>query len=251
MEDKERVILTIFGIVAIIAIVGVIGIFNKPTYIIIPSQNFEEEKTPETQSSSITGMATATYSLSREQCLRYKSIYSRYGWFDDWQWFKDNCDSKYDLSEPKSCKERYLDEYKCDELDYLQRKWQRSNCETGWRYFQYCKYGCSDGKCKTSLSTCTAKYLYDYRCYGGNSQRVYQKTDCTTYYREYEVCKKGCNQKTGRCNKDFEQKCDGGYLDEYRCSGNYLQRIYQYSNCVKVYRNYRFCNNGCSNNKCN
>lgn len=249
MEEKEKIALTIFGVVAIIAVVGLIGIFNKPTYILLQPSDFEIKQTPKTESNPISGMAVSNVA-SEEACIRYKRVYKNYGWFDDWQWFKDNCASVYDLSEPERCTTGYLDEYNC-EGDYLKRKWQNSRCDSILRYFQYCKYGCSDGKCKTKLSQCTEKYLYDYRCHGSNSQRLYQNTDCTTYYREYEICNKGCNSGTGRCNAEIRQTCNKGYLDEYVCSGNYLRRTYQYSNCVKVSRDYQFCNNGCSNNACN
>lgn len=249
MEEKERIILTIFGIVAIIAVVGVIGIFNKPTYILIPLQDFEAEQSSKTQPTKISGMAVSNIA-TKEACLRYKKIYSNYGWFDDWQWFKDNCEAKYDLSEPTECEIGYTDEYRC-EGNYLQRKWQNSECKSSWRHMHYCEYGCSNGACNPESTQCTEKYLYDYICSGGNSKRLYQKTDCSTYYKEYEVCKNGCDQKTGRCNKETKQQCDKGYLEEYRCSGNYLQKLYQYSNCLKTWYSYARCSNGCSNNKCN
>ena len=136
MEDKEKIALTIFGVVAIIAVVGLIGIFNKPTYILLQPSDSELKQPSETSSNKISGMAV--YDLTREQCLSYKRIYSRNAWFDDWDFFKDNCEAKYDLSEPERCEEKYLEEYQCAELNYLKRKWQNSQCESIWRYFQYC-----------------------------------------------------------------------------------------------------------------
>ena len=147
MEEKEKIIFTIFGIVAIIAVVGVIGIFNKPTYILIQPQNLEAKQAAESGQTAISGMTV--YALSREACLRYKSIYGNYAWFDDWEWFNEQCKAKYDLSEPTECEAKYLDEYQCAG-DMLERKIQTKRCDTGWRSFQYCENGCSNSnkKCK-------------------------------------------------------------------------------------------------------
>ena len=248
MEEKEKIIFTIFGIVAIIAVVGLIGIFNKPTYILIQPQDLEARQTPESGQAAISGMTV--YSPSREACLRYKSIYGNYAWFDDWEWFNEQCKAKYDLSEPNECEAKYLDEYQCNG-NFIQRKIQTKRCDTGWREFQYCENGCFGGKCKEASEACAEKYLYNYQCYNGNSQRLHQDTNCRTEYIDYEICKSGCNENTGTCNKETKQLCAPGFIDDYKCSGQYLQRAYQYSNCLKTYFNAQFCTNGCSDNKCN
>jgi len=248
MEDKEKILFTIFGIVAVIAIVGVIGIFNKPTYILVPLQDSGAEQ-PSSYDNQISGMATSNIA-TKEACLRYKKIYSGYAWFDDWQWFKVNCEAKYDLSEPATCKTGYTGEYRCDN-DFLLKKWQNSRCEIVWRDPENCEYGCSDGKCKPERSICTEKFLDSYQCRGGDSYRLYQNTDCSTYYKKYSQCSSnGCDQKTGECKLNINVY-DAGFLDEYKCSGNYLQQKYQYSNGVATFISVQYCNNGCSSNKCN
>lgn len=249
MEDKGKIILTIFGIVAIVAVVGLIGIYNKPTYILISPSNLEEGKSFETKPSVIAGMAVSNIA-SKEACLRLKKIYEGYSWFDDWQWFKENCEAKYDLTEgPTHCETGFTDEYRCED-NYLQRKWQNSVCQISWGYMHYCEYGCSNGACNPKPAQCTENWLYDYKCHNNISQRLYQYADCETDYVDLYVCKKGCAQKTGKCIEDTKS-CDQGLLDVYRCSGNYLQQAYQHINCLKTYDSIKFCNNGCSDNKCN
>jgi len=44
--------------------------------------------------------------------------------------------------------------------------------------------------------------------------------------------------------------CQKKYLDEYRCSGSWSQRKYQYSDCSSLWVNYESCSSGCSNGFC-
>ncbi len=44
--------------------------------------------------------------------------------------------------------------------------------------------------------------------------------------------------------------CTAKYLDEYRCSGSWSQRKYQYSDCSSLWVNYESCSSGCSNGFC-
>ncbi|RLJ10126.1 MAG: hypothetical protein DRP15_01080, partial [Candidatus Aenigmatarchaeota archaeon] len=45
-------------------------------------------------------------------------------------------------------------------------------------------------------------------------------------------------------------ECEEGYLDEYRCSGNWIQRRYRYENCTLVWLNYDYCPQGCVDGYC-
>lgn len=44
--------------------------------------------------------------------------------------------------------------------------------------------------------------------------------------------------------------CTPGYVDSYRCSGSWQQRLYRYSNCNTVWRNLKHCTQGCSGGTC-
>ena len=60
-----------------------------------------------------------------------------------------NCDETYSSCpsdcEPK-CDPGYLLDYRCDG-DWRQRKYQRSDCSTTWKNYEYCDYGCYNGYC--------------------------------------------------------------------------------------------------------
>lgn len=44
--------------------------------------------------------------------------------------------------------------------------------------------------------------------------------------------------------------CQSGYLNAYRCSGNYQQQEYQSSSCATSWINSKYCQYGCANNAC-
>jgi hypothetical protein len=46
------------------------------------------------------------------------------------------------------------------------------------------------------------------------------------------------------------QECSSGYLNNYRCSGEWRQREYQHSDCSTSWINYEYCDYGCSNGQC-
>jgi len=60
-----------------------------------------------------------------------------------------NCDETYS-SCPSDCEPEcdagYLLDYRCDG-DWRQRKYQRSDCSTIWKNYEYCDYGCYNGYC--------------------------------------------------------------------------------------------------------
>lgn len=61
-----------------------------------------------------------------------------------------------------------------------------------------------------------------------------------------ESCPSGKVCESGYC----VQECAGGYTDEYKCSGGWMQREYQHSDCTTEWVNYQFCNDGCSGGYC-
>jgi hypothetical protein len=44
--------------------------------------------------------------------------------------------------------------------------------------------------------------------------------------------------------------CQAKYMEEYRCSGNWVQRKYQYSDCSTAWVNSEYCSSGCSGGAC-
>lgn len=63
------------------------------------------------------------------------------------------------------------------------------------------------------------------------------------------VCNCGEDQST--CRRDCESgQCNRGYLDEYRCVSNVLQRRYRHSDCTEDWSSVETCVQGCSNNQC-
>jgi len=49
---------------------------------------------------------------------------------------------------------------------------------------------------------------------------------------------------------DGSGMCQNKYLNEYRCSGSWLQRKYQYTNCDTIWVNSEYCSSGCSGSSC-
>ncbi len=50
--------------------------------------------------------------------------------------------------------------------------------------------------------------------------------------------------------QEEKKTCEVGYLDEYRCDGNNIQRKYQHSNCSFSWVFNELCSYGCENAKC-
>jgi len=77
-------------------------------------------------------------------------------------------------------------------------------------------------------------------------------SSCTVYYF---VNGNQVGSKKINVGDTFQAKmsgnCKAGYLNNYQCSGNYLQRQYMNSDCSTVWKNSQRCTYGCSNNQCN
>ncbi len=46
------------------------------------------------------------------------------------------------------------------------------------------------------------------------------------------------------------EDCDPGYLNIYRCYGNWLQKRYRTYDCDLVWKNWQYCSQGCSGSRC-
>lgn len=105
---------------------------------------------------------------------------------------------------------------------------------------------------------------------------------CDIQKRQYLVCKNGewivisedsgeycyycphCGDRSCNCGESVETcyedcklceiyrcyECQEMYLDQYRCRGNWLQRLYRYSNCETEWQDWEYCNYGCEKNSC-
>lgn len=60
-----------------------------------------------------------------------------------------------------------------------------------------------------------------------------------------QFCEYGC--ENGACKVG----CEVGYVDNYTCSGDWVQRQYRHSDCTFSWENYNYCNYGCNNGACN
>lgn len=52
------------------------------------------------------------------------------------------------------------------------------------------------------------------------------------------------------CKKEEEPTCEAKYLEEYKCSGDWLMRKYQNANCTTNWKFYQLCDYRCENSKC-
>ncbi|MFH1977778.1 MAG: hypothetical protein ABIJ92_00440 [Candidatus Aenigmatarchaeota archaeon] len=79
--------------------------------------------------------------------------------------------------------------------------------------------------------------------------RVEARSRCTEYgYYPYGT---SFDSKTITYESDNYNYCSSHYTGDYRCSGQYLQQKYQDSSCDSRWVNVQYCDDGCSNNRCN
>ena len=57
-----------------------------------------------------------------------------------------------------------------------------------------------------------------------------------------------CGETVQSCPEDYT--CERGYLDNYKCDGDWLQREYQYEDCSTKWKDYERCRYGCSSGEC-
>ena len=118
-----------------------------------------------------------------------------------------------------------------------------------------CTGNCYNGACVNPGCTDECSTLNIRECYS-NGYRIcgyYDADNCLDW--SYTPC--GCDQEcvNGYCGGDCDDECgDVGWESDYRCSGNWLQRLYTYDDggdCADEWRNYEYCTEGCSNDECN
>lgn len=80
-----------------------------------------------------------------------------------------------------------------------------------------------------------------YRCWGSWQQKC-----VGGFYTDEVDCPFGCNPDTGQC-----QGCTEEWLNEYQCSGSWVQRKWRNTDCSEEWRNWEDCApSTCSNGQC-
>jgi hypothetical protein len=105
--------------------------------------------------------------------------------------------------------------------------------------------------CEEINQSTAGKWLELYQCSGDWSQRKWQYDVNGSYlWKNYEICGYGCSDDGTCLNQTTNETCDQGYLDEYQCSGSWLERRFQYEDCSKLWSIMEFCTSGCSEGAC-
>ncbi len=146
-----------------------------------------------------------------------------------------NCDETY-INCPADCKpncdEGWLTEYRCYG-NYRQRKYQHEDCSIEWKTVETCQYGCENNECKEpNICSDPNHPEYCYQCdHVGDG-----------------IC--NCGETYQTAPMDCRPECDDGWLSDYRCHDDWVQRKYQYSDCSIDWVNLEYCEYGCENNHC-
>ncbi len=113
--------------------------------------------------------------------------------------------------------------------------------------------GCTEGYFYTiftitSSQVCSAGATRNRQC-ACPTQIGYEicKSDGSGWETVVEVCPSGQACENGQC----VTSCTDNWTNNYRCSGNSLQRQFQYSDCSTSWLDWQYCSAGCSNNQCN
>jgi len=124
--------------------------------------------------------------------------------------------------------------WKCKDANY--KGYQYSDCS--WSTLTYCENRCEDGFCK-STQICIPNTL---KC----DEKLLRKcNEDGSYWSYHEFCSYGC--ENGACKPG----CTSDYLDNYRCSGDWLERQYRYADCTYDWVLFKSCEFGCSDGVCN
>ena len=129
------------------------------------------------------------------------------------------------------CSGDILHEYYCDGNDWAMT-------------YRECDGECRDGACDDPgcEDECEGYGLKE--CYG-DGERVcgYYDTDPCLEWKYYP-CDGDC------CDDDCDDDCDEGWENEYRCRGNWRQRLWVDDDCDEEWKNYEYCSTGCYNDRC-
>jgi hypothetical protein len=107
---------------------------------------------------------------------------------------------------------------------------------------------CRDGKCVPD-NTCEDECPYwgKEECVSGGTRvcGYWDSDPCLEW--DYRSCDTDCcDDPCDDCNDD----CEARWLSDYRCSGNWRQRLWIDANCDERWQDYEYCPEGCSNGQC-
>lgn len=106
-------------------------------------------------------------------------------------------------------------------------------------------------KLPQEVKKCEWGYTDEYKCDGKKILQKWMNSDCSFEWFYYLTCYYGC--ETGECKEKPEEEtkiCNYGYLEEYKCDGDDIQKKYQHSNCSFSWVFNELCSYGCENAKC-
>ena len=98
---------------------------------------------------------------------------------------------------------------------------------------------------------CKGGYSDEYKCDGKTIRRKWINSDCSFDWLYYLACYYGC--ENGECKEKPEEEtksCNYGYLEEYKCNDDDIQKKYQHSNCSFSWVFNELCSYGCENANC-
>lgn len=131
-------------------------------------------------------------------------------------------DTTTEMIETQKCIEGYIGGSVCSG-DWIERKYQYSNCSYVWILRELCQYGCSDGKCNLEPQTCTKCYTDEYICSSVYSLRKYQREDCSYEWVKWKHCGKyPCKMDGKSAVCDYENP-DPAFADVGCCTYSELE----------------------------
>ncbi|MEM5766132.1 MAG: hypothetical protein QW423_00620 [Candidatus Aenigmatarchaeota archaeon] len=94
----------------------------------------------------------------------------------------------------------------------------------------------------------------DYTCIGATCIYVVTQKKWINIGTCYQDCNPGYVYQSGYYTKTITTRppsnCESKYLNEFRCSGSWLQRKYLYSDCSTSWVDWEYCSYGCLNGRC-
>ena len=235
MEDNKGY--GILGIVAIVAIVGLVVMFSgkETTKYIMGEKIAPTLNSPTIVEERVTGM---------------ENIAGAATW---WEWFVRGCTGQCAIP---NCESKTISRTKVRNASscYVFDDWADMSCaglitQTNitlpWGFDNDCR-------CYRNLTGYPAKTEQNQMFCGGGQNAI--NNYCTRNgFTGTRTNITGCDplrptDKCGYCGT--LATCTVGYLNNYRCSGNYRQREYQDPYCSKTWVNIQYCPYGCNNGFC-
>lgn len=177
-----------------------------------------------------------TYGCDDGTCISYTCTDSDSGLDYYEQGVTYGLDDGEQVSKSDYCDGKVLHEYYCDCGNIVQITHTCSTCDDGACQAESCRDQCEYG---------------ERECAGDDEYRIcgYFDTDVCLDWK-YVECDGDCDDGYCEYDDDDDDECDRGYENDYRCRGDWRQRLYIESDCDERWRNYEYCEYGCYNDRC-